>query len=240
MKKYYKTVLVLIVILIFLTHISNANAQPELKHGRVALFGVTSDTGEGVPGYIEHFLLKGSGKIYYRENLDIATKEKNKIAINYVSSTLGLDPRKFDYYITYGFNTQKISGVSGSASLAILLYSTMANLPINDTVAISGNIDEHGNILEVSGILNKVIESSKHNITTYYIPKGQRYEYVYVKHDSLRDENGFLAIGPYFSYELIDIINYSKENFNIDVIEIDTITHLVDLYYYSNINNINN
>jgi len=68
-------------------------------------------------------------------------------------------------------------GPSAGTAITIAIYSLLNGRPINNMVAITGEIDLNGNIMAIGGLDNKIIGSVNAGITTILYPKDNDREF---------------------------------------------------------------
>jgi ATP-dependent Lon protease len=81
-------------------------------------------------------------------------------------------------------------GPSAGTAITVAIYSLLNEKPINNKVAITGEIDLNGNITAIGGLENKIIGSVNAGITTILYPKDNDMEFkeFLEKHDEILDK----------------------------------------------------
>lgn len=125
---------------------------------------------------IETILIEGNGRIIPSGNLAESVKESINLSLSYIkgnSSKFKIDLKKIEKkdicinMFNYGI---KKSGSSGGVATTAALLSLLTNKIIASSVAFSGEMSLHGDILKVGGIKEKIIGAYNHGIKIVYIP----------------------------------------------------------------------
>lgn len=90
----------------------------------------------------------------------------------------GIPPSLFktkDICINYG-GSQSVDGPSAGTATVCSIISSIKNTPISKNIAMSGEIDLHGNILPIGGIRNKIMGAKKEGIIKFFFPINNKYD----------------------------------------------------------------
>lgn len=125
----------------------------------------------------------GNGNIIMTGSLGDDSKESASVALSYIktnSSIFEIDNKLFndDIHIHIESGGVKKNGVSGGISLVTTLISMYKEVPISNTIGMTGEITLRGKILPVSGLREKLIAASIGGIKTVYIPKDNKNEVI--------------------------------------------------------------
>jgi len=125
--------------------------------------------------------------------------------------------------IIFSINAEdKIPGVDGpsaGALMALLTVSAIENSTLNDSITLTGTIDNEGNIGEIGGVLEKAKAAEAGGKTLFLLPRGNS-EFVIYK-ISTRKIGGFEVAQRV--PETVDAKKYIEDNVGIDVEYVDTI-----------------
>ncbi len=98
----------------------------------------------------------------------IATEAvKNVSAI--IKKHMGRDIANYDMHVQF-LQIEGVEGDSASISVAVSIISAMENLPIDQSVAMTGSLSVRGEVLPVGGVTNKVEAAIQTGIRTIILP----------------------------------------------------------------------
>jgi len=126
---------------------------------------------------IETAILPGKGKITLTGKLGDVMKESVDAAMTVVKSYanhLGTEPSFFqehDFHIHLPEAATPKDGPSAGTAIATALLSAVMDLPIDNTIAMTGEITLRGNVLEIGGLKEKLFAAAREGIKTVFIPK---------------------------------------------------------------------
>ncbi|MGN7453186.1 ATP-dependent protease LonB [Paenibacillus pasadenensis] len=83
---------------------------------------------------------------------------------------IGLRPQDFDLHINFPGGTP-IDGPSAGSAMATAIASAIRGVPVDHTIAMTGEVGIHGNVKPVGGVLAKVEAAFQAGALTVYIPK---------------------------------------------------------------------
>lgn len=159
----------------------NLENDKNIKSGIVNMLGYTPYGGIILKCTSNHY--KGNGNITLTGSLGDEVKESSSIALSYIrenSDYFGIDYRLFndDIHIHIESGSIKKNGTSGGLSLVTSLISMFRDVPVSNTIGMTGEITLRGKILPVSGLKEKLITASVNGIKTVYLPKDNKSEVV--------------------------------------------------------------
>jgi len=104
-----------------------------------------------------------------------------------------------------------VDGPSAGISMFCALYSAIFNLPVSDTVAMTGEITINGNIKAVGGVVSKICAAIESGVKVIYIPK-ENYQEKFKEYKAkiVPVSNVFELIPQVFSNNLNAIIGECK------------------------------
>ena len=152
----------------------------------------------GIIGSVRIGLMEGTGKIIFDEDVvvDYSTIQSVVDALTFVNMS-------YNYFISYNLNADLVSGKSTGAAIALgLLY---------DTVLITGSIDHYGNLQPTGGLILKIDAVGNNGFSSLYIAPNQTITYVYEQ------------VGNSYLGKKINLTEYAKTKYNMDIIEITNI-----------------
>lgn len=224
---------------LFLFFIIPASAQ---KIGHITLLAVSETTQVGSTADLYLRIQQGSGGIYIdtfpltKLDTQLSTRFAQQIACDFLDQECDT----IDFFYTIRSDATIIGGPSAGAALATLTVAMLDDLPINESVSISGTINVGGLIGPVGSLLGKIDAAKEKGIAKVLIPKGSRYEEkpVHSYNALLEDNNAsfYISNNETNSTE-IDLYEYGKM-IGIEVKEVGTLQEAVyevtDLWYEAN------
>ncbi|UCE23219.1 MAG: endopeptidase La [Candidatus Zixiibacteriota bacterium] len=150
-----------------------AEIQPEI--GIAAGLAWTGAGGDLM--FIEGLKMKGEGQIFTTGSLGEVMKESIQAAYSYVRSKadmLGIDFgdfSDFDVHIHFPSGAIPKDGPSAGVTVCLVIASVMAERPIRNDIAMTGEITLRGKVLSVGGIKEKVSAAFRAGIYNVAIPK---------------------------------------------------------------------
>jgi len=146
--------------------------QPEI--GLVNGLAYTSVGGELL--HIEVVTVPGTGKIQVTGKLGDVMQESAKAALSYVRSIgdrLGVDHEwynKNDIHVHVPDGATPKDGPSAGITMATALTSAIANIPVRQDVAMTGEISLRGRVMPIGGLKEKLLAAKQAGIQTVIIP----------------------------------------------------------------------
>ena len=141
---------------------------------------------------IEVVTVPGNGKIQVTGNLKDVMRESASAALSYVrsiSNRLGVDHEwytKNDIHIHVPDGATPKDGPSAGITMATALTSAIANIPVRQDVAMTGEISLRGRVLPIGGLKEKILAAKQAGITTVIIPKKNEKDIVKIP-DEIKD-----------------------------------------------------
>jgi Lon-like ATP-dependent protease len=108
---------------------------------------------------------------------------KNVSAI--IKKHMGKDVANYDMHVQFLQTYEGIEGDSASISVAISIISAMENIPVNQSVAMTGSLSVRGEVLPVGGVTSKVEAAISSGIRTIIVPENNRDD-IYLSKDMLK------------------------------------------------------
>ncbi len=137
--------------------------------------GVTAVGGDIM--FIEATKMPGRGNLSVTGQLGDVMRESAQAALSFVrsrASDLGIDPDFFketDLHVHVPAGAIPKDGPSAGITMTTALVSLLTNTPIEDRVAMTGEITLRGQVLPVGGIKEKTLAAGRVGITTFILPK---------------------------------------------------------------------
>ena len=143
------------------------------KIGVVNGMSYTTCGGDILP--IEVINFKGKGEIVLTGNLGSVIKESAHIALDYIKSNyeyFSIDYNIFKNSIHIHFPEGAIpkDGPSAGIALTTAIISSLSNLKISNSIAMTGEVTLNGGVLPIGGLKEKVIGAYNRGIKTVIIP----------------------------------------------------------------------
>ena len=158
--------------------IKYVNGTSIIQQGRTTemLIAAVDSNGNGVAGKLITTVKPGTGLILVNINDVFAqadTQLSAKTAALAASNYSGVDLSGLDIIYSIKVNASVVEGPSAGASMAMSVLASLENKTLDPTVAITGTIDERGNVGTVGGVLEKAVAARDVGIDTFLVPSGQ-------------------------------------------------------------------
>ncbi|OEF98294.1 ATP-dependent protease LonB [Desulfuribacillus alkaliarsenatis] len=120
-----------------------------------------------ITGLIEEETLGGGRRTVKRKSMAKGSVEN---VLTVLRKYMDVDASKFDIHLNFPGGIP-IDGPSAGVTIATGIYSAIKNLPISNTIAMTGEISIHGNVKPVGGVISKVEAAKLAGVKKVYIPK---------------------------------------------------------------------
>lgn len=150
----------------------------ELREVEIKVPAVARMDGEekGVITTLRVVVIPGKGRTLTNiENLLFWIDTQNSIrkAKKVAEEVSGMDLSNVDIIYTLETNASLVGGESAGAALTIATIAALENKTINESVIITGTIEEDGSIGKVGGIILKGEAAKESGASLFLVPKGQ-------------------------------------------------------------------
>ncbi|WCR58888.1 MAG: Lon protease [Wolbachia endosymbiont of Ctenocephalides felis wCfeF] len=125
---------------------------------------------------IESVLIPGKGEIKYTGKLGEVMQESIKAAYSYIRSNclfFGIKPEKFqnnDIHLHLPEGAVPKDGPSAGSAICTSIVSLMTNIPVDKSVAMTGEVTLRGRVLAIGGLREKLLAALRVSIKTVIIP----------------------------------------------------------------------
>jgi ATP-dependent Lon protease len=149
--------------------------------------------------FIEATRMKGKGGLTLTGSLGDVMKESVSVARSFVKSVagdLGIDEdelEKLDLHIHVPSGAIPKDGPSAGVTMTTALTSLLTGLPVDPTIAMTGEITLRGSVLPVGGIKEKVLAAHRAGITTVILPEKCKKDLIEVP-DEIRNAMTFKTV----------------------------------------------
>jgi len=126
---------------------------------------------------IEGLRMRGTGQVFTTGSLGEVMKESIQAAHSFVRARadfLGIDYNdfvNFDIHIHFPMGAIPKDGPSAGVTVSLVIASVMAERPIRNEIAMTGEVTLRGRVLPVSGIKEKVAAAYRAGIHTIILPR---------------------------------------------------------------------
>jgi ATP-dependent Lon protease len=126
---------------------------------------------------IEGLKMRGTGQVITTGSLGEVMKESIQAAHSFVrarAEMLGIDNNdfvNFDIHIHFPMGAIPKDGPSAGVTVSLVVASVMAERPIRNDIAMTGEVTLRGRVLPVSGIKEKVAAAYRAGVHTIILPK---------------------------------------------------------------------
>jgi len=193
--------------------------------GTAIVLAVKGDTGEGEIGHVIVQITPGEGRILANTNpfVEPDTQMSVETAVVAALDFTGKLPDGMDFIVTFDTNATLIGGPSAGGAISIATLAALEHKEVRQDVAMTGGIDENGNILPVGGLVEKITVAAKQGIKTVLIPDGQGNITVYETTKETQTIGDYQYVRITIVPKKIDLIKYGQDALNIKVREVSTI-----------------
>jgi ATP-dependent Lon protease len=163
---------------------------------------------------IEGLKMKGGGEVITTGSLGEVMKESIQAAHSYVRSkadVLGIehaDFDNFDIHIHFPSGAIPKDGPSAGVAVSLVIASVMAERPIPNDIAMTGEVTLRGKILHVGGLAEKISAAYRAGIPTIFVPRANRKDLKNLPADIVK-KTKFLfvdSVDEVFSRGLLDFV----------------------------------
>jgi Lon-like ATP-dependent protease len=119
-----------------------------------------------ITGIVEEEEMGGGSRTIRRKSMARGSVEN----VMTVLRRLGINPYKFDLHVNFPGGTP-IDGPSAGVSMAVAIASAILQIPVDNHIAMTGEISIHGKVKPVGGVVSKVEAAFQAGVTKVIIPK---------------------------------------------------------------------
>lgn len=193
------------------------------------LLAVNQD-GDGVVIPLNVEVRPGTGKVL--ANIDnllfwVDTQHSIQLARDIAANITGRSPKSFDVIYTLESNASIVGGPSAGAAFTIATIAALKNVTLNNSILITGTINEDGSIGEVGGIYEKAEAAKKAGAKVLLVPPGQATEIKLIPEERCIKKPGFIFCETTYKRKEINI----SEKIGIDVKEVSNIYEAVKYFF---------
>ncbi|UWI83359.1 endopeptidase La [Wolbachia endosymbiont of Howardula sp.] len=129
---------------------------------------------------IESVLIPGKGEIKYTGKLGEVMQESIKAAYSYIRSNcvfFGIRPDKFqdnDIHLHVPEGAIPKDGPSAGSAVCTSIVSLMTNIPVNKSIAMTGEVTLRGRVLAIGGLREKLLAALRGSIHTVILPSANK------------------------------------------------------------------
>jgi ATP-dependent Lon protease len=130
--------------------------------------------------FIESCKMPGKGNVKLSGSLGDVMKESSSVAFSLVRSLsheIGIDPVQFenqDFHVHVPSGAIPKDGPSAGVTMLTSMVSLLLDLPVNPSLAMTGEITLRGAVLPVGGIKEKVLAAHRAGVKTLILPNKNR------------------------------------------------------------------
>lgn len=149
----------------------------------IEVTAIRAEPGKGtynITGVVDEEELGGGSRTLRRKSMAKGSIE-NVLTILRV---IGLDPYSYDLHINFPGGTP-IDGPSAGIAMATAIASAMNHVPIDNKLAMTGEVSIHGKVKPIGGVIAKVEAAFQAGATTVIIPR-ENWQAIFADLDGLR------------------------------------------------------
>jgi ATP-dependent Lon protease len=162
---------------------------------------------------IEALKMRGAGRLIVTGQLGDVMKESVQAAHSYVrarAELLGIDPEvfdDFDLHIHFPEGAVPKDGPSAGITIVMAIASALAEAPIRNDVAMTGEVTLRGKVIAVGGLKEKIMAAHRAGIKTVVFPSDNQKDIVEVP-ESVRSSMTLVpvsAVDEVFRYAFVGV-----------------------------------
>ncbi|WP_414468438.1 ATP-dependent protease LonB [Methanobacterium sp. ACI-7] len=111
------------------------------------------------------------GRIIATGKLGEIAKEAVQNVSALIKKHTGTDISRYDIHIQFLQSYEGVEGDSASVSIATAVVSSLENIPVDQSVALTGSLSVRGDVLPVGGVTGKIEAAAESGIKKVLIPK---------------------------------------------------------------------
>ncbi|QNK60008.1 ATP-dependent protease LonB [Paenibacillus sp. PAMC21692] len=149
----------------------------------IEVSAIPADSGKGtfnITGVVDEEELGGGSRTLRRKSMAKGSVEN----VLTVLRRIGLNPQDFDLHINFPGGTP-IDGPSAGIAMATAIASAIREMPIDNKLAMTGEVGIHGNVKPVGGVLAKVEAAFQAGAVQVIIPK-ENWQAIFADLDGLK------------------------------------------------------
>lgn len=116
-------------------------------------------------------LSKAEGHVYATGKLKTIARESVQNVSAIIKKFTGYDISSMDVHIQFVGAYEGVEGDSASVSIATAVISALSQIPVDQTVAMTGSLSVRGEVLPIGGVTYKIEAAALAGIKTVLIPK---------------------------------------------------------------------
>lgn len=136
----------------------------------VEVTAVPAERGQGkvtVTGVIDEEEMGTIGRTFRRKSMAKGSVEN---VVTVLRRYLGVDPRDYDIHVNFPGGVP-MDGPSAGVTIATAIYSALTDTPVDNTVALTGELSIRGAVKSVGGIVAKIEAAKQAGVRTVLIPE---------------------------------------------------------------------
>ena len=149
----------------------------------IEAWAIKASRGKGritVTGVVDEEELGGRGRTIRRKSMARGSVENVLTVLRHI---MNIEPRDYDLHVNFPGGAP-IDGPSAGVAIATAVYSAIAGLPVDNRVAMTGEVSIRGLVMPVGGVLTKVEAALYAGATRVYVPR-ENYQSVFKKMDGV-------------------------------------------------------
>ncbi len=121
-----------------------------------------------ITGVVEEEEIGSQGRKMRRKSMAKGSVEN---VLTVLRRNLSVDPRDYDIHINFPGAAVPADGPSAGVTIAVAVYSAITNIPVNNTVAMTGELSIRGGVKPVGGVMAKIEAARQAGVKMVIIPK---------------------------------------------------------------------
>ncbi len=191
-----------------------------------AVVTLKNGTEVGVTTSLTVKVVPGNGIVYIATNpiAGTDTEATARVAFLVASYLAGVDPYKFNVYISFNTSSLMIEGPSAGVAMTVAILAAIRGDHLRKDVIATGMVNPDGTVGPVGGLLAKLKAAARSGAKYFLIPEGQRYVY---ETKVVKKQVGLVVITKETRVP-VDLYKLGKK-LGVNVVEVSTIR---EAYWY--------
>lgn len=183
---------------------------------------------QGVLGTVDVEIRDGKGRVLINTNpfVEPDTQFSAETAVSVAQTFTKKSLSDKDVILTFNMPAEVVGGPSAGAAMAVAVIAAIEDKKVNNKIAITGTIENDGNIGQIGGVLEKSQAAAENGMILFLVPDGQSTVTYYEKKIEEQRRGGFVFQRVRYVPKQVDLNNLTAE-FGMTVREVSSIEDAV-------------
>jgi len=194
------------------------------------VLAVKGDGSSGVMGKVIIEIQSGNGRVLMNTNpfLEPDTQYSAETAVSVAQNITGKSLKDRDVIVSFDMTGQVLGGPSAGAAMTVATIAAIEEKQVRKDVAITGTIEQSGNIGRIGGVLEKAEAAGENGIKLFLVPEGEGILTYYEQQLTTKKVSpGFVIRKINYVPKTLDLNNYTMTQWGMKTEEVSTINDAV-------------